>query len=259
MTSMRRYRSFAILISAFAAAALGPLSCAIEPPLQQVSFSTRYAGTERDVSQPLVAQTRTGWTVTVSAAEVSMGPVYFYNGAPGSGTNESNGRVVAQILTPFTVNALNPQWGMINGASTAVTDTALSATVWLTAASDGPIADRAGPRTAVAHVAGIAQKADRSVLFDATLRIPIAGTTIAYQQWTQQQVTRIPTTVLPSQGGQLSIRVNAAHWFDAVEFLDEQQQPVDFTDRASAGQLLQGIRSSQETFQFTWQNTAISP
>ena len=110
------------LARAFAAVLLPAVTltcCAIEPPLQQVTFSTRYAGAERDVSQPLVVQTSTGWTVTVSAAEVSIGPVYLYNGAPGSGTNESNGRVVVQILTPFTVNALNPQWGLITGASTA--------------------------------------------------------------------------------------------------------------------------------------------
>lgn len=256
---MRFVHPYARVYAALSLATLAPMSCAVEPPLQQVSFSTRYAGAERDVSQPLVVQTSTGWTVSLSAAEVSIGPVYFYNGPAGSGTNESNGRVVAQILTPFTINALNPQWGLITGASTAVTDTALSASVWLTDTTEGPIAERAGARTAVAHVAGVAQKADRTVIFDAVLRVPIAGTTIAYQQWAQRHVTRIGTSLLPSNSGQMSVRVDASHWFDAVEFLDERQQPVDFSDRASAAQLLQGIRSARDTFHFTWQNTANSP
>jgi hypothetical protein len=239
------------------AVALVIASCAVEPPLEQTPFAFRFAGAARDTSQPLMVQSRYGWSVTLTAAEVSIGPIYFYNNAPSAGTNELNGTPVAQVLAQFTVDALNPGWGEITGATTAITQRALSAELRLFEATDGPIAVAAGPSTAIAHVAGRAQRLDRVVSFDATLRLPLDGTSTAYAALAQHQVRRISADFTAARGGTLSLTLDASRWFEAVEFLNERGEPVNFSDRISAAQLLAGIASAQ-AFQFTWQNAGSS-
>jgi hypothetical protein len=242
---MKRVLCYTVLGAALA-------SCAYDPPLAQVSFHVAFAGVDRDAAQPFTVTTPQGWSVTLTAAQVSIGPIYFHNGQPGFGTDEDDGRVVAQVLAQFTVDALNPSVGTIEHAGTGNNEPARSGEVRLVEANDGPIADTAGAGMAVAHIAGVAVRGAVVIRFDGSLELPMGATASGYESWLQHRVSHIPTTFTPDEGGTLTLRVDPTHWLDNVTFDAAGGTAPDFSSRSTATQLLGQVGSSTRVFVFTW-------
>ncbi len=233
------------------AAVLACAACAFDAPLAQVSFGVRAGGVLRDASMPLVVTTAQGWRVTLSAAEVSVGPMYFRNGASGVGTDQDDGRVVAEVLPAFTVDALAPSLVDVPGGGRGSTEAARNADVRLVEAEDGAVANAAGADVAVAHVAGTAERGTVRVAFDASLTLPAGGAGSDYAAALSRRVLHIPVAFTPASGGALTLRVDPTHWLDAVAFDDTGEAP-DFSARAPATQLLAGVASGA-SYVFTWE------
>lgn len=247
----RRTRRAALLLAALACGA-----CAYSPPERRVAFHVRFGGVARDASQPFTVTTPSGWSVTLTAAQVAIGPVYFRNGPPGAGTDEDDGRVVGEVLAQFTVDALDPNLGAIEGAGHGVTEPARSAEVRLYEANDGPIADGAGAGVAVAHVAGVAQRDGVTVRFDGALALAMGGGSASgYPSALAHRVAHIAADFTPDEGGTLTLRVDPSHWLDAVAF-DPAGTPPDFTTRTATTQLLGGVGAASGVFAFTWEPPA---
>jgi hypothetical protein len=211
----------------------------------------RFGGVARDVRQPFAVTTPQGWTVTLSAAQVSLGPIYLRNGSMGAGTDEDDGRVVAEVLAQLTVDALNPELGVVEGAAQGTTEPARSAEVRLVEASEGPIAAAAGPGVAVAHVAGVAERAGVAVPFEGALALGALGTATDYAGVLAHRVAHVPVEFTPEGDGTLTLRVDPTHWFDAVVF-DPGGAPPDFSARPGAEQLRAGVAAAAGVYLFSW-------
>lgn len=189
-------------------------------------------------------RTPSGWDVSLAAAELSVAAVYFRNATNDGGTADAQGRVVAQVLGPFTIDALDPQPQLLEVDASGVTARALSAELVLTEAQEGPVADALGPFSALAHVAGVARRAEVEVAFDGGLQFPEgSGDREGYQTWSNRRVRRLRCDFAPRAGGELQIRVDPAHFLDAVAFdsLSEGDGAHSFVTDAEQLQLRNGI------------------
>ena len=206
--------------------------------VRRVQFQVSVAG-----SEPLRVHTPSGWEVSLAAAELSVAALYFRNAQNVGGTADEQGRVVAQVLGPFSIDALDPAPLRVAVTASALTERALSAELWLTEADDGPIADALGPFSALAHVAGTARRADRELSFDGGLQFPEGGELSGYQTWSNRRIRRLACNFVPSAGGELQIRIDPSHFVDSVQFdsLSEGDGARTFATDAEQLQLRNGI------------------
>jgi hypothetical protein len=213
--------------------------------LRRISLPVAISGVSRDPTQPFEVQTALGWDVTLSAAELSVAGVYFRNAAPASGTADEQGRVTAQVLGPFTIDALDPVEQGPGMTASAVTEPVRSAELWLTEAEQGPIAAARGPLRALAHVAGVARRADQAVAFDGGLELPLQSDARGYESWMARRLRRLEADFVPDQDGRLQITVDPSHFLDAVQFDKLTAAPAtetrDFAEDADQLRLLSGI------------------
>jgi hypothetical protein len=170
--------------------------------------------------------------------------VYFRNATNDGGTADAQGRVVAQVLGPFTLDALDPEPQSLAVDASAVTERALSAELVLIEAEEGPVADALGPFAALAHVAGVARREGSEVAFDGGLQFPEGSADRdGYQTWSNRRVRRLRCDFVPRAGGELQIRVDPAHFLDAVAFdsLSEGDGARSFVTDAEQLQLRNGL------------------
>jgi hypothetical protein len=220
--------------------------------VQRIGFAFQVAGADRDASSPLKVTTPLGWTVEIDAAEISVAAAYFRDAKSATGTADEQGRVTAQVLGPFTVDALDPQLMAAEGGS-AVTERALDAELWLTEAETGPIADLLGPDAALAHVAGVAVRDASSIPFDGAFSWPLESNQDSYESYLNRQIRRISADFVPRSGGRLTLRVDPSHWLDAVSF--DTLAPSDgtrtFTSQSELTELRNGL-AAVSGYAFSW-------
>lgn len=221
--------------------------------LERIQFEVEVAGLARDASEPLVVRTPLGWEVAVETARLSFAAIYFRNTASVTGTAEDSGRVSAQVLGPFDVDALNPEPQTPPVQASALTEPALSAELWLTEAETGPIADSLGAFTSLAHFAGVARRGELEVPFDGALTFPLTRDGSAYQAWLNRRIRRVPSDFLPHAGGRLRLEVDPSHFFDAVSFETLSGDELrDFSEDGAAIQLRSGL-AAVSGYRFSWE------
>lgn len=245
--------SIRALTVAFALALLA--TCGPESTLHRVGFRVRVGGVERDAREPLRVRTPSGWDVTLTAAEVSIGPIYFRNAPPSAGTTDPQGRAVAQVLARFPVDALDPSLVELPEGGNGIDEPARSAEIRLAELTSGPVADAAGGAPAIAHVAGSAVRDGVTIVFDGVLALPMDGTQSDYDWVRSHRVEDIPVEFRAADGGTLTLRVDPTHWLDAVDFesLPESGGVRRFTGRAPTVQLLNHVGASVGVYRFTFE------
>jgi len=150
----------------------------------------------------------------------------------------------------------------VTGNGTA--DRAVTGEVWLS----GERIDALDDRTTIADVAGTATRASESIRFEGTVTIGsnrVAGQTDparpgANPLCAERIVTPIPTSIIPTDGGSLVVRVDPRAWFANVELaelpLSSETDLRRFPDE-SVGQpainLYHGLRAStDDAYRFEW-------
>lgn len=223
--------------------ALSSLASCADAGLRRVSGTLRAGGLARASRAPLRIQTPAGWDVELTSAELGLGAVYLYNAAPGVGTSDDEGRVVAQCLARGTVDALDPALREFSAPLDAVTEPALSARVVLLEPTEGAIADAAGAGVAVAHLAGTASRAGVTVRFAGGFALPLDGSLPAWQWAELHQLRRLPLQRTLAQGDAVELRVDPSHWLDAVDFssLPGAASVASFDSSDARAQLRAGI------------------
>lgn len=206
--------------------------------VRRVSFHLTVAGMD-----PGTVHTPSGWDLQLAAAELSVAALYLRNAHNTGGTADDQGRVVAQALGPFSIDALASEPTRVEVSASGVTERALSAELWLTEAEQGPIADALGPFAALAHVAGVARRDDVEIPFDGGLQFPEGSEQSGYQTWSNRRIRRLACDLVPSAGGELQLRVDPSHFLDSVQFdtLSEGDGARTFITDAEQLQLRNGI------------------
>jgi len=190
-------------------------------------------------------QTSSGWDVTLAAAELSVAGVYFRNAVPTSGTADDQGRVVAQVLGPFTIDALAEQPEGLSVLATVLTEPVRSAELVMTEAESGPIAEALGSARALAHVAGIARRDEQEVTFDGGLILPLTNDSGAYDTWVLRRIRRLAVDFTAQDQSVLNLRVDPSRFLDSVAFesLGPEQGTRIFQSESQQLQLRDGIAS----------------
>jgi len=227
----------------FASIALSA-ACGEEGTVARVSFAAEAHGA---ASGPLEIDTPSGWHVRLETARISIGPIYFRNIKPNAGGVEDEGRVIAQVLAQFTVDALDPTPRTIEGGGLGTSEPTLSAEVRLAEAADGPIAEAFGIRSAIAQISGVATKTSSVVSFEGSFRVLKTGSD--FKVFRDHRLTGVPADIIPDQGGTLSVIVDASHWVDSVVF--DRLVSGSLDSPAALGQLRAGV-VSRAAFSFNW-------
>ncbi len=278
---------------AFAIAAI-----ATTPPLagcgatgeQRFEFTARAAGATRDDGQasgPLTFTNELGWTVTLTKATVTLGPVYLNVVAPLRGawfgvpwvktahadgaSHLETGRVVGEALGQVTFDALSEAPVPFPVRGTITSDEVRTLDVWFYPAP-GVAPETTKIATIAVDVAGEAVRGTDDVKFrgalvldDSWLPSAQPGQTGVATITSVRQVRGIPAAFRPTANGTLTLRLDPKRCFRGADFGNLDASPVDpdgtkvlvqgKTATATTDQVMtnlyQGLRATA-TYTVTW-------
>jgi hypothetical protein len=292
---MRFARLFrgASLVAIFALAALASVpnvGCGATGS-KRFAFEARVAGAPRadgKASGPLTFDNATGWTITLTKANVTLGPVYLNviaplrtasNGLPllkrayASGESHLDpGRVVGEVLGQVTFDALSPTEVSITPPGTIVDEEVRTLDLWFYP-PPGVAPETVKIGTVALDVAGEATKGTDDVRFrgslvfdDAWLPNAQAGQTGVETITSLRQVRGIPADFVPTEGGHLTLRLDVRACFRGADFSNLSANPQDAdgtrilvqsksgtttTDQVMTN-LYQGLHASTGTYAAQW-------
>lgn len=254
-------------------------------------FKASAGGVERDTGAPFAFENARGWSITLTKARFTVGPIYL-NVAPAlAGTTAwwrplalpirsahaddahlADGRQVGEILARLTVDVLSPSLVPFDSVGTVVEEQVRTTEIWLwpppsitpeTVKIDDPTLD----------VAGEAVRGAERVRFRGTLILNDAWTVDAQpgdrsaQAVTDlRKVRGIPSVFVPTEGGELRIRIDPRPLFRGAEFSNLASSPSDpdgtkilvqaktgkFTTDQVMRNLYQGLRAATGTYDVRW-------
>ncbi len=209
-----------------------------------------------------------GWSITLKRARLHIGAVYLNRSAPISGGQEREcflpGIYVAEVTTGMDVDALSPALQRFPAPGSGTADHAVTGEVWLT----GGRIDEPEDRTTIAEVAGTATRGGESMRFEGTITIGTnrrnrdvdAARPGAKPLCAERIVSPIPTSITPTNGGALVVRVDPRAWFANVDL--GELEPVspesdlrripDEAERPAADNLYRGLRGATGVYRFEW-------
>ena len=288
---MTHLRAVAVALVAVAALAIAPAACVGTTGGEKFEFSAAMGGVERDPGAPYTFTNEYGWSVTLTRADITAGPLYLNTVAPLGGAASwwrllpvrearahsahlGDGRIVGEVLGQIRFNALSPELVPFPAQGVISTDEVRSAEVWFYPPADTP------PETtkisgAALDVAGVAERDGEQVRFRGKLVLNddwLPNSQVGDRDNTPitaiRQVRGIPAGFAPSPGGRLEIRVDLAPLFASADFSNLAQNPADLEDpearalvQAKSGKfttdqvmrvLYQGLRASRGTYAVRW-------
>lgn len=277
---------------AFSAAlvlSVGPVGCG-STGSARFAFTATAAGIERDPTQPFSFVNETGWSITLTRANVTLGPVYLNVIAPlndgptsllprlgvrrafGDDDHLGGGREVGEVLGQVTFDALAPTPTPFPVAGTMTQEQIRTAEIWLWPPPD-QAPETLNIESPSVDVAGEAVRGDTRVRFRGALILNDAWTTdakpgdrSAQPVTSLRKVRGVPTTFFPTQGGSLAIRFDVRALFRGADFSNLAANPADRdgtkilvqsrTGRLTTDQvmrnLFQGLRASTGTYAVRW-------
>ncbi len=196
---------------------------------------------------PLRFTTAFGWSVSLSAAKIDLGPFYFNIAAPDPGEFR-DGVVIVEALKQVTVDLLDPTLYAVSGGAQGELGTAVAVEIDLlppdATITDPQVGGAAG--IATAYLSGVAEGPGD------------AGPVVPFQGWiTIDQSLASSSTPLPWLQ-----RVNGASC--SLDFEGDQQaltlrvDPTTWFDTADFGDLLEpgGVAPTSDGGAYGWVNTS---
>jgi hypothetical protein len=287
---MKRY--LVAVWSFFAALSLTvPSGCAGTTDRSRFGFEARAGGAATGLSPTDFTFTNErGWAITLHKANVTLGPVYLNTVAPlvdgpvgllghfvrsaraDGGDHLGGGRIVGEVLSQITFNALSSELVPFPGLGTTTDEPVRTTDVWLYPAP-GVSADTTKIDTVALDVAGIARRDGRELRFrgslvlnDAWLPDATAGQRGTTSIALLRRVRGIPSGFTPANGGSLEVRFDVRAPFRGADFSNLEASPVDregikllvqsksgknTTDQVMTN-LFQGVRATTGTYAVRW-------
>ena len=181
-----------------------------------------------------------GWTVTLRAARIALGPWYFNVNKQPSTTTAQSGVVIIQATEQRVVDPLDTALVPLTGGADGESGEAFTVDIGLLPPDDRQSdADRGLLGSSQAYVEGTAIKGAATVPFAGFVQIDSSLATPQVPLQVLQRVSgaSVDLTFVSSEQ-QLMMRVDPTHWFDRTDF----------------GQLLSGQPSDAGVY--TWTNTS---
>jgi len=230
--------------------ALGAVECGGTTGGHLIQMPLLAGGIARDASQPFTFVTGQGWNVTLTQAEVVLGPLYFNIDAPSTASFRS-GVVIVQATQQFIVDLLDPTLQNVPGGADGETGTAVSVEIGfyttvnqyndmaLVGADGGAQKTLPAPlagdgQQGTAYLAGEATKQGAVVHFAGRVQITGAlvtqGTPIDFLATLTGACAGITPPAcgleFTTTSGPLQLRVNPADWFNQADFCNVVRPPV---------------------------------
>ena len=287
MSARNAASAFGLLVLGGLALAVG---CAGGTGSRRFSFDARIAGTGLATSVAHSFTNEKGWVISLSRADVTLGPVYlnvippltdssarlfgwFVRSAWAHGEGHLDaGRMVGQVLSQVSFDALSADLVSFPERGTITQEEVRTAEVWFYPEPGVP-AETTKIDTVALDVAGTATRADESVRFRGKLVLNddwIADQTDG-ERGNQsiigiRQVRGVPASFFPVEGGQLQIRFDITRLFRGADFANLKGNPTDADGTKALVQkqtstvnrdqvmtnLYEGLRETGATYSVRW-------
>jgi hypothetical protein len=217
---------------------------------ERFAFDARAGGIER-AAGPYSFVNEKGWSVTLTRANVTLGPLYLDTVPPLSGqqgwlqrallpvahaAGESHlgeGRVVGEVLAQVSFDALSPQLVPFGARGTIVSEQVRTAAPCFYPPPGTAIETPKIDQVAV-DLAGSAEKDGTTVAFrgalifdDAWLPDPKPGSPGNQSMVSVRTVRGVPASFFPTSGGALELRMDVRRLFAGADFSSLDQSPED--------------------------------
>jgi hypothetical protein len=253
---------------------------------KRFAFEARVRGTAPPASGSYQFVNEKGWSITLSRAMVTLGPVYLnvipplrgasaslwdYVIRPAWAAGESHlgaGRVVGEVLSQVSFDALSSSFVDFPTTGTITQEEIRTAEIWFYPEPGTP-ADAAKLDTVALDLAGSAERAGTVVRFRGQLKLD--DTWIANQSAGSRgnqslidirQVRGIPASFFPTEGGELQIEVDVKPLLRGADFasLAGDKSDADGTKLLLPGKagdqvmtnLYQGLHEVEHTYSVRW-------
>lgn len=289
MTPRKVALAFAALMALGGSAAAS--GCAGGTGSQRFTFEARVGGKGAATADAHTFTNEKGWVISLSRANVTLGPIYLNVIPPltdstaslwsffirpawaqAGGAHLDAGRMVGEVLSQVTFDALSPELVPFPSRGTITQEEVRTAEVWFYPAP-GVSADATKIDTVALDVAGVATRDDEEVQF--------RGQLILNDDWISEQTTGergnqsitsirkvrgVPATFFPTAGGQLELRFDVTRLFRGADFssirsnrtdkdgtkvLQQKQSASTNRDQVTTN-LYQGLRETSGTYSVRW-------
>lgn len=274
------------LIAAFAGALSG---CSADTGSERFVFEARAGGAATATGAPLQFTNQTGWAITLTRADVTLGPLYLNVQPPlrtalaprsrwldwivrpafAQASHLDEGRVVGEVLGQVTFSALSPELVPFPVPGTLAQEDVRTAEVWYYP-SPGLSPEASAIDSVALDVAGEASRDGVSYSFEGQLVLNddwitagTAGTRGSTSIVDIRQVRGIAAGFFPERGGHLELRLDVTRLFRGANFASLEDNPPDAsgvrTLVQAAGErdqvmsnLFQGLREANGTYAVSW-------
>jgi hypothetical protein len=264
--------------------------CAGGTGSQRFSFEARIGGTGPATAEAHTFTNPKGWVISLSRANVTLGPVYLNVIPPLTESNASiwdffirpawahgeghldSGRMVGEVLSQVTFDALSEELAAFPSSGTITQEQVRTAEIWFYPAPKVSV-DALDPETVALDVAGTATRGDTSVGFRGQLELngdwiseQTEGTRGNQSIAAIRKVRGVPALFFPTEGGRLEIRFDVTRLFRGADFsslehsktdadgtkvLEQRQTTAVNRDQVTTN-LFQGLRETTGTYSVRW-------
>jgi hypothetical protein len=277
-----------------AGAALAPsleAGCAVATGSKRFAFEARAGGMEREGSSgPFTFTNETGWSITLTKADVTVGPIYLNVVPPLRDSTQSllglfertawahgeghlgSGRIVGEVLGQLRFSALSSELVSFPVLGSITQEEVRTAEVWFYPEPGVP-ADTTRIDTVAFDVAGEATREGTTIRFRGALKLDDAwqpdvpaGSRSAAPITDIRKVRGIQATFFPTEGGHLELRFDVTRLFRGADFSNLASNPSDKdgtkvlvqakTGKVTTDQVMtnlyQGLREATATYSVRW-------
>ncbi|MCU0659084.1 MAG: hypothetical protein MUF64_28670 [Polyangiaceae bacterium] len=274
------------------ASVLALVACVGSTGAEKFEFDAAMGGVDRSPEVPYSFTNEYGWTVTLSQADVTVGPLYLNTVSPLGGaasfwrrwspireahahqSHLGEGRIVGEVLGQIRFSALSPELVRFPVRGVVSEEEVRSAELWFYPPSEVP-PETTKIGSAAIEVAGVAEREGEQVRFRGKLVLDdvwLPNAQVGDRDNTPitaiRQVRGVPASFLPSPGGRLEIRMDLAPLFSSADFSNLAQNPMSLEDpqsralvQSKSGKfatdqvmrvMYQGLRASRGTYTIQW-------
>jgi hypothetical protein len=223
-----------------------------------ISVPLQAGGLARDSTVPLTFTTSSGWTVTLTNAHLSVGPIYL-NASPPSTFDQRSGVVLIQMTEQIDVDALDPTLHDVAGGADGETGHTVAAEVDLLPPGSDNGANPNGGNIGSTSGTAVSANGLSTVSFSGPIAIDTSLTSRLDLARLQRVLGASADLDFQTAPQMLELRVDPKLWFDSIDFATLPPAPGGgprtWTSSSTfMATLVEGVRSATGVYDFQLAN-----